>query len=305
MPLGSRPHRDDLAVVGVGENSVDFVYRIAAALAADGKQPITSSRVSAGGQIATALCAAAACGWHTRYVGAFGSDEHGRALRELLRARGIDVSAAPVRAVRNRHAVIIVEESSGRRSILWERDPALTLRPEELPESDLAAARLVHVDDVDVEISLRAALIARAAGRMVTADIDQITPRTRELLDAVTHPIVAAHVPAALTGHPDLEQALRSLWRPHHAMLGVTLGSRGAMLLAGGAIHYAPAPPVRAVDTTGAGDVFRGAFIHGLLSGDTPDAILRFANAAAALSCTREGAIDSVPTLAEISLLLR
>jgi sugar/nucleoside kinase (ribokinase family) len=53
------------------------------------------------------------------------------------------------------------------------------------------------------------------------------------------------------------------------------------------------------VDTTGAGDVFRGAFIVALLRGDTPPDILRFANAAAAVSCTREGAIDGVPTLAD------
>jgi sugar/nucleoside kinase (ribokinase family) len=76
------------------------------------------------------------------------------------------------------------------------------------------------------------------------------------------------------------------------------------MLLVNDVVHYAPAPPIRALDTTGAGDIFRGAFIYALLRGDTPDAILRFANAAAAVSCTREGAIDSVPTLAEIQQLL-
>jgi sugar/nucleoside kinase (ribokinase family) len=291
-------------VVGIGENSVDLVYRIPAVLTADGKQPIASYRESAGGQVATALCAAAALGLRTSYVGAFGSDEHGRMVRQRLAVRGVDVSSAPVRPVRNRRAVVIVDQTSGSRSILWERVPALALTPAELPAGDIAAARVVHVDDVDVAISLRAAAIARAAGRVVTADIDQITALTPALVDAVTHPIMARHVPSARTGVDNLERALRSLRQPHHALLTVTLGSRGALLLANDAVHHAPAPPIRAVDTTGAGDVFRGAFIYALLRGDTPDAILRFANAAAAVSCTREGAIDSVPTLAEIEQLL-
>jgi sugar/nucleoside kinase (ribokinase family) len=61
---------------------------------------------------------------------------------------------------------------------------------------------------------------------------------------------------------------------------------------------------VRAVDATGAGDVFRGAFIYALLRGDSPVEILRFANVAAALSCTREGALDSVPRRREVEEFL-
>jgi sugar/nucleoside kinase (ribokinase family) len=69
-------------------------------------------------------------------------------------------------------------------------------------------------------------------------------------------------------------------------------------------LHEAAAFPVPAVDTTGAGDVFRGALIYSLLRGDRPDVMLRFANAAAALSCTREGAIGGIPSLGEIEGLL-
>jgi sugar/nucleoside kinase (ribokinase family) len=97
-----------------------------------------------------------------------------------------------------------------------------------------------------------------------------------------------------------LERALRALKQPHHALVCVTLGSRGSALLAGDTFYTAPAFPIVAVDTTSAGDVFRGAFIYALLRGDAPADILRFANAAAAVSCTREGAIDSVPALDEI-----
>jgi sugar/nucleoside kinase (ribokinase family) len=71
------------------------------------------------------------------------------------------------------------------------------------------------------------------------------------------------------------------------------------MLLENDTLHYEPGFDVRCTDTTGAGDIFRGAFIVALLRGDAPADVLRFANAAAAVSCTRIGAINSVPTIEE------
>ena len=131
-----------------------------------------------------------------------------------------------------------------------------------------------------------------------------MTHRTHELVAAVTIPIFAEHVPQAITGEADVERALRAIRRHHDGLLCVTLGARGAVLLDGDHLHEAAALPVEVVDTTGAGDVFRGAFIYALLSGDAPADMLRFANAAAAISCTREGAIGSVPTLKEVRMTL-
>jgi sugar/nucleoside kinase (ribokinase family) len=304
-PLPPKPV-ERLDVIGIGENSVDLVYRVPALPEPDSKQRVSSHRVSPGGQVATTLCTCAALGLRVAYVGAFGDDHHGEIVRRAMSSRGVDVRLAPVRPFPNRHAVILVDERTGERSVLWERDPGLALLPGGIPRDEIAAARLLHVDDIDPETSCAAAEIGRQAGALVTSDIDQITPLTRVLVAAVTVPIMAAHVPAALTGDDHLERALRTLQQPHHRMLCVTLGARGAMLLAGERLYAAPAPTtaVDVRDTTGAGDVFRGAFIYALLRGDAPEAILRFANAAAALSCTREGAIDAVPSLAEVNALL-
>jgi sugar/nucleoside kinase (ribokinase family) len=172
-----------------------------------------------------------------------------------------------------------------------------------VPQAVIAGARLLHVDDVDEEAAIAAAGVARAAGIPVTSDLDRVGTRTEALVAAVTIPIFAEQVPAALTGEGDVERALRKLRRTHSGLLCVTLGSRGAMLLDGDQLHHVPAPRVDAVDATGAGDVFRGGFIYALLRGDTPPDILRFANAAAAASCTRQGAMDSVPTLADVEAL--
>ncbi len=87
-------------------------------------------------------------------------------------------------------------------------------------------------------------------------------------------------------------------------MLCVTLGDQGAIALDDAGIHYAPAFTVDAVDTTGAGDVFRAGFIYALLRDWPTDEILRFANAAAAVSCTRLGALGGIPALDEIDALM-
>jgi len=278
-------------VVGFGEHSIDVVYRGAA------------RRVSPGGQVATTLCTCAALGLRTAYLGVFGDDEHGPRLRAELETRGVHTGAGLTRHASSRYACIFVDES-GDRTVFWQRDAALRLRPEDLPRDLVTSARLLHVDNVDEDAAIAAARLARDAGVHVTTDIDQVTPRTMALVETATIPILAEHVPRALTGERDPERALRMLRQRHHGMLCVTLGARGAMLLDGDTLHQAQAVTVEAVDTTGAGDVFRGAFIYALLRGDSPPDILRFANAAAAVSCTREGAIGGVPTLADVEALL-
>jgi sugar/nucleoside kinase (ribokinase family) len=294
-------------VIGVGANSVDYVYRIPAPPAIEGpgaKMRIASYAVSCGGQTATALCACARLGLRAKYIGVVGPDHNGRRLRDELERRGVDTAHVVVRGSANRFAVILVPDRSGERIVLWHRDDEAALGDAELPASLLASARVVHVDDEDQDAAIRAARRARDAGLIVTSDIDRLTERTLELVEAVGIPIFAEDVTAALTGEPDPERALRRLRRPHHRLACVTLGDRGALLLAGDDLHSAPAVPIAAVDTTGAGDVFRGAFIYALLQGWAPDRLLPFANAAAALSCTAPGAIASVPSLADVLRLL-
>ena len=290
-------------VVGVGANSVDVVYRLPASPRADSptaKLRIRSHAVSCGGQMATALAGCAALGLRAAYVGAIGTDDNGRRIRQELSGRGIDLSHLVTRDGTNQFAVITVDEATGERVVLWDRDDRLKLQAAEVSPALVASARLVHVDDVDEDAAIRAATLARDAGVPVTSDLDRVTDRTAELVAAVSNPIFAEHVLPAITGEADDERALRKLRRHHDGRLCVTLGPRGSMMLVGDDLYVEPGFTVTAVDTTGAGDVFRAGFIHGLLSGAAPRDILRFANAAAALSCTRAGALDSVPTLAEV-----
>ena len=104
--------------------------------------------------------------------------------------------------------------------------------------------------------------------------------------------------------HRTRQSMLRKLRKTLDNVLVVTMGEHGASALAGDRFYHEPAFLVHAVDTTGAGDVFRGGFIYALVNGQPMDQALRTANAAAAVSCTRLGALNGVPTLAEVRDLM-
>jgi len=285
-------------VVGIGANSVDYVYRLPSAPDFHdirSKLRVTGHSVSCGGQVATAMATCAALGLRASYAGAVGTDENGRLVEAALASRGVDLSRLVRRAGGNQFAAILIDDATGERVVLWDRPDSLLIADEDLPADLLRTPRVVHIDDVDPRASLAAARIARAAGVAVTTDLDHVTPFTEDLIRTASHPILSEHLPAALTGEADLEAALRRMRLWNTGLLTATIGARGAVALDGDRFVHVDGFGVTAVDTTGSGDVFRGAFITGLLRGLSTSRMLRFANAAAALSCMKAGALDGVP----------
>ena len=294
-------------VVGVGCNSVDHVYRLPASPQADSptaKLRISSHATMCGGQMATALAACAGLGLSAAYVGCTGHDHNGRLIRAELGERGVDISHVMTRECANRFAVITVDDTTGERIVLWDRDDRLNLEAREIDPRLIASARVIHVDDEDQEAAIAAATLARRAGVRCTSDIDRITDRSRDLVAAVSIPIFAQHVLPAITGEANVERALRIVRRTHDGLLCATIGAGGAVLLVGDDCIAEPGFAIKAVDTTGAGDIFRAAFIYSLLKEDSPRDMLRFANAAAAVSCTRAGAMAGVPSMREVEAML-
>jgi sugar/nucleoside kinase (ribokinase family) len=294
-------------VVGVGASSVDYVYRLPVSPAFQGPQSklrLAGHTVSCGGQVATALATCASFGLRTAYAGAVGTDDRARRVEAALGERGVDLSLLIRRQGASQFAAILIDDRSGERIVLWDRPDSLLLTDEDLPAAALRSARAVLVDDVDARASVQATRLAREAGGVVVTDLDQLTPFTETLVRTASHPVLSEHLPFALTGEPNIERALRMLRGWNAGLLTVTLGASGAAALDGDTFIRAEGLTVHAVDTTGCGDVFRGAFIFGLLDGLPPERLLRFANAAAALACTRPGALDSVPTRAETDQLL-
>ena len=187
---------------------------------------------------------------------------------------------------------------------IWDRPDRLDVSPDRLRPAALSA-RVMHIDDDDPKLALTAARVAKSAGVPVTTDLEHVTETTEELVATVAYPIFEQHAPAIISGEADPERALRKLRRLTPNLLCITLGDKGAVALEGDRFHVAPAFTVDVVDNTGAGDVFRAAFIYALLQRWSVPEQLRFANAAAAISCTRLGAIPSVPALDEVRALLQ
>jgi len=166
-------------------------------------------------------------------------------------------------------AFIIVDQCTGERTILWQRDDRLDLRPEELPEEWIRGARLVHVDGHPCAPAAAAARWAREAGAVVTADLDNIYPGVEELLEHVDFMISSRDFPERLLGLPDLLESLPEITRRFGCRVsGATLGRDGVLAWDGTQFHYCPAFRVGTVDTTGAGDVFHAGFAYALLRGD-------------------------------------
>jgi sugar/nucleoside kinase (ribokinase family) len=293
-------------VIGVGVNAVDHLCTVERFPSFDTKETLAAYDCQPGGQVATALVALQRWGRRTCYVGTFGDDPLGALSRRSLADEGVDVTRAPVRlGVGNQLAVILVDRASGERTILMHRPHALTLRPDELDPALVASGRVLHLDGYDAEAARAAAGWARAAGIPVVVDVDTGVDAAERLLALTDAVILSREFACALTGSRDAEAALAALAALTRApLVAVTLGAGGVVARTAAGTLRIPGYAVAAVDTTGAGDVFRAGFIHGLLHGWPLERTLRFANAAAALKCTVAGGRPGIPTVAAAEHLI-
>lgn len=279
-------------VVGVGLNATDTVLMVSRFPPHGGKVPFTDEVQSPGGQVASAIATCQSLGLRTKYIGSVGDDERGRIQLESLKSTGIDLEHVQIReGCANQSAYIVVDEETGERTIFWRRDDCLRIDPDQIHEDQITCARLLHIDGHDTPAVERAASIARNAGIPVTVDVDTIYPGFDRVLPLVDYLIASSEFPGRWTSEQDPFQALRLIQREHKMKVAaMTLGPRGALALVEGRFHYAPGFVVDCVDTTGAGDVFHGAFCYSLLRGDPIDELLEFSNAMAALNCRALGA---------------
>jgi sugar/nucleoside kinase (ribokinase family) len=292
-------------VVGFGLNAVDHLCRIPRFPSFDSKMALDGYVCEPGGQVATALVALSRWGLRTAYLGSFGDDVLGVRSQHALRAEGVVIDGCLVReGVANQMAVILIDRRSGERTVMWYRDPALAVRPEEVPRDRICSGRVLHLDGYDRDAAIAAAGWAREAGVLTVLDLDAAGRDADRLLARIDVAIVSRECAEQLSGSTDPMVALRSLAASPSALVGITLGRDGVVAHCAGRDLHMPGFPVSPVDTTGAGDVFHAGVIYGLLGGMETEEALRFANAAAALQCTAVGAQPAIPSLARIHHLL-
>jgi len=293
-------------VVGVGLNATDTLLVVPHFPAYAGKVPFHEEIMSPGGQVASAMVCCARLGLRAKYIGTVGDDERGRIQMASLSGSGINLDHVQVRRnCANQSAYIVIDRSTGERTVLWRREDCLRLKPEEIAPEHITCARLLHIDGHDTPAVARAASIARQAGIPVTVDVDTVYHGFDRVLPHVDYLITSSEFPAAWTSERDPFRALELIQNEFGMRCAaMTLGAHGAVARFEGRFVYSPAFVVNCVDTTGAGDVFHGAFCYSVLEGmDMRDA-LDFSNAMAALNCMAIGARGGIRGLEEVRALI-
>lgn len=293
-------------LVGVGLNATDTLLLVPNFPAYGGKVRIAQEVISPGGQVASALAAASALGLRTKYIGTVGNDARGGIQMDSLRSTGIDLSDVEIRhGCANQSAYIVIDQSTGERTVFWSRPDCLTLNPDRITAANIACAKMLHIDGHDTPAVEKAARVAREHGIPVSCDVDTIYPGFERVLPLVDYLVSSSEFPSRWTGEPDPLRALEKI----HAEYGMqvaamTLGGDGAVALTENERLYCPGFSISCVDTTGAGDVFHGAFCYSVIKGMPLRDGLEFSCAMAALNCTKLGARGGIATADQARALM-
>lgn len=293
-------------IMCLGMSALDTIYQVPAIPSVPTKILATGYTECGGGMAANASVAVARLSGRASYWGRVGDDALGSRICAELAAEGVDVSH--VRRVSDcisPSAAILVADD-GERLVCAYNDPHLNRDASWLPLDVVKDFDAVLADVRWPEGAVHVLDAARRAGKPAVLDGD-IGPVDvlRDLAMRATHAIFSETGLIAATGEHDVVAGLRAIAAHTPAIVGVTLGQQGVRWIEHDHIHAAPAPRVQAVDTLGAGDVFHGAFTLALAEGATTAHAMRFANAAAAIKCTRFGGRRGAPSRAEVEVLLR
>lgn len=293
------------SVIGIGQCSWDYLAPVDAYPPADSKQETGVWIEEGGGPVATALVTLARLGVLGRFHGVVGDDGAGEKIRRSLVAAGLDVSGVRVRpGAVSQTAFIAVEQEGGRRTIFWQRASGIELRPEEFSPDSISGADFLLLDGLMAEASLWGALQAHSRGIPVMLDAGRLRPGMLEIARECDYVVAAEQFAVDLGWQGDAEHFRGIAESLGAGTVTVTLGTRGSVTYREGAILPLPAFAVDAVDTTGAGDVFHGAYLYGLLRGWELPQVIAFASAAAAMKCRRIGGRAGIPNLGEILAFL-
>lgn len=291
------------AIVSIGIVVLDEVFSIPDRLRPGEKHRAASLKSVIGGNAANASLAIARLGGKARLIARFGDDETGRLLRARLEAEGLDLSgsAAVPGAPTSRSAIVI--EPDGSRTIVNHFDSSMPDLPDWLPRSLPTDTAAVLGDTRWEPGAAHLFRLAREKGLPAVFDGDR-KPVDESLISLATHPVFSAQGLREWSGEGDLAVGLRRLAAQGPGFAAVTDGANGVHFILGDATGHVPTFPVRVVDTLGAGDVWHGAFALALGEGQDAVPAIRFANASAAIKCSRAGGTSGAPTRSEVEGLL-
>jgi len=297
---------EDVRVIGLGQACVDCLGRLTAYPEEDGKVELIDLHIQGGGPASTALVTLSRLGIATSFLGSLSDDAWGIEIAEGLKEEKVDCSFLKVTpGYTSQFAFIAITKGSGNRTVFWHRGSVPHLKAADVDLSPFPKAEILHMDGLMIEACHEAARQARERGLTVVLDAGTMREGSLELASMVNVLIASERFAEPLFGKgAPPEKVLDYLCRLGPREVVVTRGTKGSMGMSGDEIIRQDAYTVDAVDTTGAGDVYHGAYVYGLLKGWGMGGCMRFASAAAALKCRQIGARSGIPRLAEVERFL-
>ena len=302
---------DKVQIVGLGLATLDVLIRTQNMPDWEHGGRFDAFGFDGGGPVGTAMCAASRLGARVGFVGTAGNDHVADLKVELLAEFDMDLSHLVRRDQPEDQVVIVyVDSQTGERVFSgFGRPRQNLLRPDELDKDYILGADYLHLEGMHPEAALQAAKWRHEAGKPVVLDGSKtrepdVRPHLRELIPYVTILICGEGFGRALSGVEGLYEAGERILEMGPSIVVQTEGADGSYTVTRDERFHTSAYTVEVVDTTGAGDVFHGAYIVGMLHGWDLRTVARFSTAVSALKCMGLGGRAPIPTFVQVAQFL-
>jgi ribokinase len=282
---------------GVGLCALDYICIVDKYPESDKKLDALQFCRNGGGPVPTALCTISTLGEKSAFIGKCGKDHEGKIIVQELESYGIKTQGIVYDNFNQTpQAFIWVDSKTGLRTVVLNRTKIDDLTENELNQDILKSCRYLLIDGRESKASIAAAKIAKNSGAEIIIDAGSLRENIHELLPLVDYMVVSKTFAEKFTLEKDPAKAVKKISELGFKAVVITLGNDGAICAADNELFYQDAFKTDIVDTTGAGDIFHGAFIYGLGKNWNLPKIVEFSAAAAAIKCQRIGGRQGIPT---------
>ncbi|WKZ33220.1 MAG: PfkB family carbohydrate kinase [Thermodesulfobacteriota bacterium] len=293
-----------MKVIGLGQCSLDYITLLDGFPPEDAKKEVLDFTVQGGGPVATALVTLSRLGVKTAMIGRVSDDPAGDEIRRGLKAEGVDVKGLLTKpGGRSQQAVVMVNKKAGTRTICWQRPTVEPLSEREVDPAFFKGAGFLLLDGLMTEASYKAAERAVRLGIPVMLDAGSMRPGMLKLASMCDYVVSSDRFVSDLK--LSIKEAFKKLSTGRTKAITVTVGDKGSFTFSEGKVYLQKAFKVKAVDTTGAGDVFHGAYAYGVIQGWDIRKTVEFASAVSAMKCRELGGRAGIPTLTEAQRFIK
>jgi sulfofructose kinase len=289
-------------ILGLGCVSYDMLSVIPEMPDWEAVEYIEGFQVQQGGIAATATVAASRLGAPVEFIGGIARGFQGEFLKDNFRKYGVACDRIRVfEDASNQFTVVLIHKASSRRTFIINK--GVQDRTELFEEDlDLTGVEFILFDGYYFDTTLRTAKQAREKGVVSITDLSQrnFHPRIREYLSLIDYPILPELYLKTYFRLDNPLEAGKRMFQPSNKALIVTCGDMGAHIITAEGCDFVPAFKITPVDTTGAGDVFHGAFAFALWKGYGLREAVTFSSAVSALKCTKMGGQSGIPDFNEV-----